>query len=459
MSFTRKIADWLVNSRLSGWLLRKSTIASFDTVTVADVYKREGFHRISELLGGGYSSYSGKVITLDAAFESAALYAGTKMIAEDMGGLPFEIHRRSVDRTAVEKAWDDHRYPILHYLANPETSAGEFVEALTANAILCRGGYALKVRARSSGKLLFLYQLNPQGMRIDHNAVGQQFFIYKDGNSQEKTYANKDIFHLKGFSFDGENGEDLLSRGRHVLGLTLSPQEYAARFFANDASAGVILKRPQGAPALSAEGLDLLKKAWVRSHQGAALTQEPTVVQEGMEVTRVDPDHQKLQLVDQRKFQVIEVCRLLRLPPHMLADLDRAHFNNIESENRAYGQRTLSPWCRRWSDAFYRCLLSRDEQIEGRLYAEHNIEGLLQGDFKTQAEGFAKLLEKGVYSVNEVRRWMNLNPVEGGDKHFIQLNMQTISDAASGVVQDEGSKLMEITGGTNEGNKATQVRD
>jgi HK97 family phage portal protein len=154
------------------------------------------------------------------------------------------------------------------------------------------------------------------------------------------------------------------------------------------------------------------------------------VLQEGTTVKRIAGSLEESQLLEQRRFQVLEICRLFRLPPHKLAELERATHTNIEEENISYLSQTLAPWLRRWRQSIWRTLLTPEERASGELFAEHEVEAFLRGNFRAQAEAWARLLQAGVYSINEVRRWLNLNPVPGGDEHFIQLNMQAVTAVA-----------------------------
>lgn len=407
--------------------LTATTGVSNDVVT--DWYQRNGFYRLQAMYGGS-ESYSGKHIDAESALESTAIYAGVKMIAEDVGSLPFFTYRRSADRKSTEKAYDHPLYRTLHDLVNPDISASEFVEALTAHALLGLDGFA-RIDRMDSG--IFLWPWNPVNVRVEWNRYRQPVFIYKEGNAAEKTYQRDEVFHLKGFTLTGLRGDNVLQRARHAIGLTLATEEYASRYFAQDATPGLVLERPTGIPTLSPEGIQTLKAAWVKWYRGLKHKWEPAVVQEGVKVNVLTPKAAESQIVEQRKFQVLEVCRLLRLPPHKLADTDRQAYASIEAENIEYVGRTLSPWVRRWRDAVYRCLLTFDEQRAGNVWAEHSVEAMQRGDFATQSEGFRKMLEKGVYSINDVRRMLNLNLIPGGDEHFIQLNLSTVQSIAEGL--------------------------
>jgi len=405
----------------------KEVITTFSTTDTRDWYARNGYPALSAF--GSSSSYSGKTITLDAAFESAAFYSGVKIISEDIATLPFIVYIRSADGLNVTRATGHPLYPILHDLWNPEVSAGEGVEALTAHAILTGNGYAW-IQRRPDGTVQSLYPWQPDDVRMERNDVGSITYCHRE-NGNWKPYNRTDVLHIKGFTLTGTYGDSLLVRARQMLGLTLVQQEYPARWFAQGSMMDVVLERPVGAQKLDIKGVTLLKEAWMKFHKGMGQRSfEPGVLQEGTVAKVLTPKMGEIQMVEQRKFQVLEVCRILRLTPHKLADLERSAYASIEAENIAYRTNTLSPWNRRWSEAVHRCLLSPEEQIAGRIYAEQNVEALQRGDFATQANGFRSLLEKGVYTINEVRRWLNLNPVEGGDENRVQLNTVVIAEAA-----------------------------
>ena len=408
----------------------------------SDWLQRNGYNRLAAALGG-YSSYTGRTISPESAVELAALYGGVKIIAEDMGTLPCFVYRRGPNRT-TERDYTHPLYQALHDLPNPEIGAGEFVEMLTAHAVLGLDGFA---RIDRIGRRIYLWPLVPPNVRTDRSARGALVYIVREPKGSEVTYERDRIFHLRGMMLlNDARGDEVLKRARHVLGLGLAGQEYVGRFYANDASPGVIITRPVGSALLGAEKMLEVKEAWMRWHQGLRRAHEPAILEAGAQAMRLDPDHQKLQLLEARKFAVIEVCRILRISPHKLADLDRATFSNIEQLNIDHVTHTLSAWVRRWRQAIYRCLLTESEQLADSLYAEHEVAALLKGDFKTQSDGFRALLEKGVFSINEVRRLMNLNPVEGGDEHFIQLNMATVQDVATGAALS-GKDLLSLSGG------------
>jgi HK97 family phage portal protein len=409
-----------------------------------DLYARHGFNRLAAILGGGYASYTGQNVTPDVAFEAAALYACVKIIAEDIGSLPFFPYERSEDGSRTDKAYGHWSYAVLHDQPNPEMSAGEFREALTGRALLGLDGFA-RIERTINGKTV-LWPIADDArtgiraqVRIERTSANQPVYIVKEGNDPERTYPAEKIFHLRGFTLDGQRGDDILQRARHVLGIAVASQEYAGRFFSQDATPGVILERPAGAAPLGADKVREVKQAWMNLHRGRDHWHEPGVLQDGTKAYRLDPDHQKMQMLETRQHQVVEISRLYRMPLHKLGDLTRATFSNIEQQDIDYDKQTLWPWRRRWEEAYHRSLLTPAERYwksgRPRMYAEFSVEALIRGDFKTQWDGFSRGLEKGVYSINEVRAWFNMNPVEGGDKHHVQLNMQDVAAAADTATQ------------------------
>ena len=398
-------------------------------------YQRNGYESIARALGGGMSS-AGVVVNSDKALGVAAWYAGVKVIAEDMGTMPFVLYERASDRKSVEPMYSDRRYSLLKNMANPDTSAGEFSETLTSHALMLGNGYAYIERFNDSDKPAWLWPLMPNEVRIEQGKDRRNVYLTKYTGTEKET-PRKSIFHLKGLSFQGSVGDDLMLRAKSVLGLSIAAQDYASMWFKNDATPGTVIGFPAGI-RMDADAVRRFKIAWKEWFQGVANSHEPAVLADGGEVKNLYPDNDKTQLIEQRRFQILEVCRLLRISPHKLADLDRATFSNIEQLAIEYLTTTIGPWRRRWKEAFFRCLLTRDEQLQDRLYAEHNVESFLRGDFKAQAEAFAKLLEKGVYSINEVRRWLNLNPVADGDSHYVQLNRTAVADAATEAAKNQG---------------------
>lgn len=398
----------------------------------SDWFRRNGYYRLASLREGdtdGYFSVNEK-----QALQVSAWYACIKVLSEDVGIEPFHFYQRDPGSDDIQKAKSDPLYEILHDLPNPETSAQSFIETLTAHAAATGTGYASIVRNRG-GTIVSLYPLQPEDVRRQVNSRGIAFYEIRDRDKWEPV-SRKEIFDLPGFSWTGTEGNNVSRLAQRTLGLSVAQEQYAGDYLSRDRTPGIVLEHPAvGAGSPGDAAVELIKQAWrknVRSHDVA-------VLREGMKVHAFGKTNVESQLLEQRRYQVIEVCRWHRVPSFKLGDLDRMTFSNVEHVRIDYTTNALMPWNIRWKQSVYRCLLTPEQRRDG-FYAELSVEAHLRGDFKTQTEGFKALLEKGALSINEVRAWFNLNPVPGGDAHFIQLNMQTVVDAATNsAMQAEGA--------------------
>ena len=378
----------------------------------------------------------GRAFTIEAerAMKVGAVFACGKILGEDVGGLPLFLYRYT-DPKNVERAYDHPLYAVLHDLPNPEMSAIQFRESMTAQAAFNGIAYA-RIARNGEGAVVALWPL--ENVRREVDQFGR--VIYKGYDSATRKtgeWQQGDIFALPGFTFKGYEPAKVMELASSTIGLSSTLEDYTKDFFANDHTPGVYLKHPK---PLSADAVGRIKKAWEETVRSGGVA----VGGEGMEVQTFGRKNTESQLIEARKNTVLEVCRWFRMPPHKLADLDRAHFSNIDSQQIDYLTGTLRPWLVRWEQAIYRSLLSPAERTE--FFAEHSVEGYLRGNFQTQSEGFSKMLEKGVFSINEVRAFFNMNPIDGGERHFVQLNMGDVSEAASTIGND----------GNTEGNTETQ---
>lgn len=391
---------------------------------VSDWYLRNGYGALVP----EYASISGVAVSGVSSLQLSAVYACVKITAEDVASQPAQVQVRSVDRKSVEVATDDPRYGLFRYGPNPDMGAGEFIEALTARAVFSGLGAALVENPGKATMRLWPLGANDQ-IRVDRDRNRRTVWIVKEGSAPEKTLSREQVFVLRGYTWDGRDGDQVLRHAREIIGLGLKAQRYASAFLNNDIGASLVLEHPG---KVTPDGVKAIKRAWRTAGEDEPGT--PRVLQEGMKAGRMDPDLEKQQLMETRKHQIEEIARLFRMPLHKLAHLERMTFNNVEELQIDYESAVMNPWRRRWREAFHRHLLDPNEQLRGRIYLELVAEGMLRGQFKDQADGFARLLLQGVYSINEVRRWLDLNPIEGGDRHFMQMQMRDVEALAGAEV-------------------------
>lgn len=408
-------------------LLQKQGWTFSTTVQSEEWYQRNGYYRLSENLNG-----------VDSAFTLGAFFGGVKIIAEDEARLPLKLLRR-LGPSDTEEATTNSVYDRFVYEPNPEQTPQQFRECMTVHAIL---GDAYARIERLGKDIVALWPMSPADVSVQYRN-GQKYFQWTNPRTRKQIDLDlADVLHLKGFTMNGDEGVPLLKFARRALRLAISQEEYADEFFKNDHTPGVVLETPE---AIGPDSVKAVKKAWkenVKSHDVA-------ILQGGMKATRWSQTNTDAQLTEQRLQELSNVARFLRMPPPKLGDMSRMTFSNAEQINIWYFNETLAPYLTRWEQCIWQACLRPAKD----LFMRHTVRALQLADFKTQSEGFARGLEKGVYSINEVRDWLNLNRIEGGDEHHIQLNMQAVQDAANQTAeaqaepaqqQPQGGKLFEL---------------
>lgn len=423
------LTDNLVQNA-SRFLRKDFNVGGFSTAPQpGDQYLRNGYYGI---YSAAYGNQGAGRIARDRALSITPLYAGIKIISEDVATLPLFTYEKQP--TSQRLAQQHSVYTLLHDAPNPDMTACQLRGAVTANALLMGKGYVRIERARGDQeRIIALWQMMPYETREDRDRSGRRVFINTPSGGQPKTYTQRDVLQIPGFGLVDNDGLNILQYGASAIGLAGSQEDYANRFFSQDQTPNLVLKHPG---KLGPAGITGVKKAWAGDDSAENSWFAPKVLQEGMGIEQLHPDNQSSQLIEQRGFQLLEIARLLRMPPHKLGDLGRATWANLSAQNTQYYNETLRPWLVRWEQSLKLWVFGLDTPY----YAEHEISGFLRGDFESQTTGFTKLLEKGVYSINEVRGLMGLNPVDGGDERYIQLNMAPVEQINAGVTQPVGDQ-------------------
>jgi len=356
---------------------------------------------------------SGQPVTPENALHIIAVYSAIRLLAESVGSLPLIVYER-LPNGGKRRAVEHPLYRLLHDAPNDEMTAVVFRETLQAHLGAWGNAFAQIVRDRG-GRVMALWPLRPDRMTVTRNAAGQLEYHYE---GVREPFAADEILHIPALSFDGLVGYSPISLARQGLWLLQAAEAYGARFFENDARPGVVLKHPG---KLSEDAYKHLKSSWEEAHSGVDKAHKPAILEEGMDISTVGIPPQDAQFLETRKFQIAEIARLYRIPPHMLGDLDRATFSNIEQQGIEFVVYTLRPWLVRWEQAIWLRLLTPAERK--RYFVEHLVDGLLRGDVKSRYEAYAIGRNGGWLSANDIRELENMNPIEGGDAYWTPLNM------------------------------------
>ena len=371
-------------------------------------------------MGGG--SASGVRVDELRAMQTSAVYACVKILAETVASLPLHLYKKSKDGKN-ETAEQHPLFSCLYEMPNDETTSFEFRETMMTSLLLWGNAYARKIR--KNGHVTELWYLKPNLMTVERDTqTGKIKYTYSDDiTNQTYEYKPDQIFHIKGLSLDGVKGLSPIAQAREAVGLSLATEEYGAKFFGNGARPGGVLEHPG-----ILKDPEKLRESWNKVYQGTRNSHKVAVLEEGMKYHTIGIAPEDAQFLETRKYQVNEICRIFRVPPHLVGDLERATFSNIEHQSIEFVQHTIRPWLVRWEQAISRSLLDEKERL--LYFAKFNVDGLMRGDYKSRMEGYAIGRQNGWLSINDIRRLedMSLVPKEqGGDDYLVNGNMTAAS--------------------------------
>ena len=380
-------------------------------------------------LGG---TTSGKTVTERSAMQMTAVYSCVRILAEAVAGLPLNLYRYTEDG-GKEKAIDHPLYLLVHDEPNPEMSSFVFRETLMTHLLLWGNAYAQIIR-NGKGEVMALYPLMPNKMTVDRDERGQLYYSYQRSNdeavrSKDQTVILRpsDVLHIPGLGFDGLVGYSPIAMAKNAIGMAIACEEYGAKFFANGAAPGGVLEHPG-----TIKDPQRVRESWQSTFGGSGNANKIAVLEEGMKYTPIGISPEQAQFLETRKFQINEIARIFRVPPHMVGDLEKSSFSNIEQQSLEFVKYTLEPWVIRWEQSIQRTLLTEAEKAQ--YFVKFNLEGLLRGDYQSRMNGYATARQNGWMSANDIRELENLDRIpaeEGGDLYLINGNMLPLHQAGA----------------------------
>lgn len=385
--------------------------------------------------GSAYSfffgrSTSGKTVNERTAMQTTAVYSCVRILAETVASLPVHLYRYT--KTGKERVYDHPLYRLLHDEPNPEMTSFVFRETLMSHLLVFGNAYAQIIRD-GNGRVLSLYPLLPDKMEADRDENGQLYYIYtrnSDENPNFEEYGRvylrqQDVLHIPGLGFDGLVGYSPIAMAKNAVGMTLACEEYGASFFENGANPGGVLEHP-GVLKDPAK----VRESWHSVYGGSKNAGKVAVLEEGMKYQQIGIPPEEAQFLETRKFQINEIARLYRIPPHMVGDLEKSSFSNIEQQSLEFVKYTLDPWVIRWEQSLQSALLLPQEKNE--YFIKLNVDGLLRGDYQSRMTGYSIGRQNGWLSTNDIREMEDMNMIpaeEGGDLYLINGNMTKLKDA------------------------------
>ena len=416
------------------------------------------------LFGG---TTSGNRVTEQSAMQMTAVYACVRILSEAIAGLPLHLYHYT-ETGSKEKAIKHPLYFLLHDEPNPEMTSFVFRETMMTHLLLYGNAYSQIIR-NGKGEDIGLYPLMPNRMTVDRDDKGQIYYQYLVSDSDAPTMKEgtvnlkkEDVLHIPGLGFDGLVGYSPIAMAKNAIGLSIATEEYGAKFFANGATPGGILEYPG-----TVKDPDRVRESWNKGFSGRN-SHKVAILEEGMKYTPISISPNEAQFLETRKFQIDEIARIFRIPPHMVGDLEKSSFSNIEQQSLEFVKYTLEPWLMRWEQSINRALLSPNEK--STYFVKFNVDGLLRGDYQSRMSGYATARQNGWMSANDIRELENLDliPVEeGGNLYLINGNMTKLADAgifAKGGKEQSDEEVLEVeepdeSEGTDNGEDVVSQRD
>lgn len=374
-------------------------------------------------MGGGRRTQAGESISPQSALGISAYYACLRAISEDIAKLPLILYHR--EPRGKSRAREHSLYPILHDQANPDMGSMEFRQLLQHWACGWGNGYA--EIAQVSGRPGALYPIHPSRVQIVRFPENPNIRVYRVQNDDGSWVGipSSQMFHLRGLG-DENGGYSVARIAAESLGLSMAAQTFSASFFGNSASLCGVLSHPA---SLSPEARKLLRNEWTELYGGPYAAGKPAILEEGMKWERIGIPPDNAQLIESRQFQIEEICRWFRMPPHKIQHLLRSTFSNISHQAIEYVVDTLTPWFTRWEQEIQRKLLVGEPDY----FAEHLALGLLRGDDASRIAFYNGMFMIGAMSQNDIREAENFNWIgPEGDVYYVPLNMIRSKDAAEG---------------------------
>jgi HK97 family phage portal protein len=363
-------------------------------------------------LGGGNEQ-----VTPESAIRFSAVYGCVKVISETLASVPLVVYRRRGDG-GKDKAKEHPLYRLLRTKPNNmKTSGLEFREMLTAHVLLWGNGYAQILR-NSMGEPTELYPMHPSRVTPDVSEEGRLIYRVRAQQGPERILQADEVFHIRGYRDQGLSGLSPIAAFRQAVTLGLSLESFGSNFFDGGAFPAGVLEYDG---ALSDEAKKNLRESWQNLYGGQHRGKKVAVLEAGLKWKPMGIPQSDAEFLATRRFQVEEIARIYRVPPHMLGDLTRSTFSNIEQQSIDFVTYTMLPWFKRWEEAISRDFLNGDDS---EIYTEFLVDGLLRGDTLSRFQAYGLGRQWGLYSINDIRLKENLNPIgPEGDVYLSPLNM------------------------------------
>ena len=374
---------------------------------------------------GGAPTASGAYVSPSTAMQLTAVYACVRVISQAISTLPVHVYReRAAGGSDVVR---DH--PVARLFGrrgpNPEMTKVNYLQALIANTLLWGNGFSDVQRSPIDGsvsRLRVLPSARTSQVRNSRNVLVYQT-LDEYGVPTMRRFDR--VLHIRTTSEVGLDGYSPIAQNRETLGMAKSTADYGARFFANGARPGGVLQLDG---QLSEDGINRLRTSWEAAHSvGAGQAHKVAILENGLKWQSVGMPNDDAQWLDTRKYTRSEIASIYGVPAHLINDLEKATFSNVEHLGLEFVTQCIRPWCENIEAAMNQTLFTEAEQET--LYIKFNVAGLARGDLASRYAAYATGRQNGWLTANEIRELEEMNPIDGGDELLINGNMKPIQDA------------------------------
>lgn len=370
---------------------------------------------------GTKDTYSGENVTTDVAMNIAAVYACIRILSNHVAMLPLNLYQET--RGKKKKIHDHPIAKLIEIRPNPYMTPFQFKQTMEAHRQLYGNAYA-EIEWGKDGYPKALWILNPLVTKVvmekDNNGNLKKYWVQTSlVNGQVVYLPYESILHIKGLSTNGIVGKSPIDVARETIGIQIAGQKFTGKFYANGTMSSGVLKVPQ---ALNPEAKQVIRQEWEKFNNGLDNSHRVAILDAGLDYQSLGIKQCDAQYIETQKFSIAEIARIFNVPPHMLADLERATFSNIEQQSLEFVRDTLSPLLISWEQELQYRLFTEEEIEIKKYYFKYNLNSLLRGDSTNRAAYYEKMINLGIYSINEVRELEDKDKIKNGDKHYMSLN-------------------------------------
>lgn len=389
----------------------------FNVFRKSDTHKVLTSQELERVLRSGAESSSGVSVSPESAARFGAVFACVRVRAESIGQLPLHFYEQR--GREKQKALNHPLYTLLHDAPNEAMTAQEFWEWVSASLDL-RGNAFVFINRLSNGDIFELLPLDADWVQVKRDVKRDVFYEVRIPNTAMVRYTSANILHIKLMSLcnGGLVGASVIEQARDTIGLGMAIERHGAKFFKNGGAPGGVLKTDQ---VLDDETYADLEKSWAEAHTGLDNAHRIAILEAGLSWQGVGLSLKDAQFIDGRKFQRSEIAGLFRVPPHLIGDLERATFSNIEQQGLDFVIHGLMPTLTRCEQRIKLQLVKKEDRQ--KYFAKFNQSGLVRGDMAARGAFYNMMVQNGALSPNEIRDYEDLNPREGGDIYLTPMNM------------------------------------